>query len=205
MKTINSTSKLSKISILFLLLFLTIFQGYAQIEVNNRSKLIKPETNITEDLVWHVKAFRPDAQILKVKAIDKKGNMYDVKAIQPSESSSAVLSIKAFVNDKKLPIKIILPNANGKYFPMVAIDENGKTLKIIAVNEEGKYLEVKGHTKSGNIIYISAITADNMGYNIIAISPFGEVNTVNGIKMLDATEEAIINGVSVYAHVKAIK
>ncbi len=205
MKTKISTSTLSKITILFFLLFFPIAMVYSQINTENRSELIKPETNITEDLVWHIKAFRPDAQILKVKAIDKKGNMYDVKAIQPSEGSSDVLSIKAFVHDKILPIKIILPNTNGKYFPLVAITEKGKTLKIIAVNEEGEYLEVKGHTKSGNIIYISAITSDNMGYNIIAISPFGEVNSVKGMKMLDATEEAIINGVSVYAHVKAIK
>ena len=205
MKTKISTSTLSKITILFFLLFFPIAMVYSQINTENRSELIKPETNITEDLVWHIKAFRPDAQILKVKAIDKKGNMYDVKAIQPSEGSSDVLSIKAFVHDKILPIKIILPNTNVKYFPLVAITEKGKTLKIIAVNEEGEYLEVKGHTKSGNIIYISAITSDNMGYNIIAISPFGEVNSVKGMKMLDATEEAIINGVSVYAHVKAIK
>lgn len=205
MKTKISTSTLSKITSLLFLFFLPMAIGYAQITTESGSKLIKPETNIGEDLVWHVKAFRPDAQILKVKAIDKKGNLYDVKAIQPSEGSSDVLSIKAFVHDKRLPIKIILPNTNGKYFPLVAITENGKTLKIIAVNEEGKYLEVKGHTKSGNIIYISAITSDNMGYNIIAISPFGEVNSVKGMKMLDATEEVNINGVSVYAHVKAIK
>ena len=205
MKTKLSTSTLLKITNLLLLLFLPIAIGYAQITTESGTKLIKPETTIGEDLFWHVKAFRPDAQILKVKAIDKKGNQYDVKAIQPSESSSDVLSIKAFVHDKQLPIKIILPLDNGEYFPLVAITDKGKKLKIIAVTEDGKYLEVKGHTKSGNVIYISAITSNNMGYNIIAISPFGEVNSVKGMKMLDATEEVKINGVSVYAHVKAIK
>jgi len=205
MKTTANTSIPSRISTIFLLLFLTISQGYAQIDANNRSKLIKPETNISGDLLWHVKAFRPDAQILQVKAIDKKGYIYDVKAIQSPESSSSVLNIRAIINDENIPIKMILPTAKGDYFPIVAIDNNGKLLKIVAVNEEGKYLEVKGHSKSGNIINISAITKDNMGYNIISISPFGEVNSVVGMKMLDTTEEAVIHGISVYAHVKAIK
>ena len=193
-----------KINTFFMILILFISNAYAQIDLENRSKLIKPETNITDDLLWHVKAFRPDAQILMVKAIDKKGKIYDVKAIQSSESSSSVLSIKAIVLDKYLPIKIILPKDNNKYFPLVAINENGTLLKIVAINDKGKYLEVRGHSKSGNIINISAITEDNMGYNIIAISPFGEVNTVVGMKMLENAEEAVINGVSVYAHVKAI-
>ena len=205
MKTIKRISSPSKLSTLFILLFLIVSNGFAQIEVNNRSKLIKPETNVSGDLLWHVKAFRPDAQILKVKAIDTDGNIYDVKAVQPSEGSTSVLSVKAIVNEKRLPIKIVFPKGNDKYFPLVAIDKDGKKLKIVAINDAGEYLEVKGHSKSGNIIHISAITKDNMGYNIIAISPFGEVNAVMGMKMLDTREEAVINGVSIFAHVKAIK
>ena len=205
MKVTVRISNPLKISVLFTLFFLMISNGFAQIDADKRSKLIKPETSISEDLIWHIKAFRPDAQILKVKAIDKDGNIYDVKAIQPFETSSSVLNVKALVNDKRLPIKIILPKGDEKYFPLVAITDDGGMLKIIAINDEGEYLEVKGHSKSGNIIHISAITEDEMGYNIIAISPFGEVNAVMGIKMLDSTEEAVINGVTIFAHVKAIK
>lgn len=205
MMTIKLISSPSKFTTLFVLLFLIVSNGFAQIEENNLHKLIKPETNISDDLLWHVKAFRPDAQILKVKAIDNDGNIYDVKVVQPSKRSSSVLSVKAIVNDKRLPIKIVLPKGNDKYFPLVAINEDGKKLKIVAINDAGNYLEVRGHSKSGNIIHISAITEDEIGYNIIAISPFGEVNAVMGIKMLDEREEAVINGVSVYAHVKAIK
>jgi len=95
-----------KNSALFMILFLIFSNAYSQIELENRSKLIKPETTINDDLLWHVKAFRPDAQILKVKAIDKKGEIYDVKAIQSSESTSSILSIKALVNNSHLPIKI---------------------------------------------------------------------------------------------------
>ncbi len=205
MKTIICTSIPSKLISLLVLFILTFSNVYAQIEVENRSELIKPETNITDNLIWHIKAFRPDAQILKVKAIDKDDNIYDVKAIQSPESSTSVLNVKAIDGDKYLPIKIILPNENEKYFPLVAIKDDGSLLRIIAINDNGHYLEVKGHSKSGNIIHISAITENAMGYNIIAISPFGEVNSVMGMKMLDITEEAVINGVSIYAHVKAIK
>ena len=203
MKTNKITSAPTKTIILFSLLLLMLTNGYAQID--NDSKLIKPETNITDDLLWHVKAFRPDAQILQVKAIDENGKIHDVKAFQPYEASSSVLNVKALVDEKRLPIKIILPNNKGEYFPLVAIRDDGSKLKIVAINDKGEYLEVKGHSKSGNVINISAITTDGFGYNIIAISPFGEVNSVMGIKMLDATEEAVINGVSIFAHVKAIK
>lgn len=205
MKTIKITSVISKISATLLLLVLTTNYGYAQIEIENRSDLIKPETAITNDVIWQVKAFRPEAQFLKVKAIDKKGNVYDVKAIQSPDSPSNVLNIKALVGDKRLPIKIVVPNNSDKYFPLVAINEKGKLLKIIAINDEDKYLEVKAISKSGNIIHISALNKKGDAFNIVAISPFGEVNSVMGIKMSDSVEETVINGVSVFAHVKAIK
>lgn len=205
MKAKTITSVISKISSLTLVLILAINYGYAQIELENRSDLIKPETTISEDVIWHVKAFRPEAQFFNVKAVDKKGNIYDVKAFQSPDSPSNVLNIKAIVNDERLPIKIVVPKNDDKYFPLVAITEKGKLLTIIAVNEGGKFLEVKAVSKSGNVIHISAITKEGNGFNIIAISPFGEVNSVVGIKMLDTVEEAVINGVPVFAHVKAIK
>lgn len=205
MKTVNKFFRPSKILTLSVLLLLTISNGFSQIEDENSMNVNKPETNTSEDLLWHVKAFRPDAQILKVKAIDKDGNIFDVKGIQTPNSSSSVLNIKALVNGKRLPIKIIVPKKKTKYFPLAAITEDGKLLKLIAINDEGNYLDVKGHSKSGNIIHISAITVNDKGYNIIAISPYGEVNTVVGMKMVDTAKEAMINGVYVYAHVKAIK
>ncbi|MBV1923286.1 MAG: hypothetical protein KUG68_04570 [Flavobacteriaceae bacterium] len=204
MKTIDRIPNFSKISGLFILLILVSTSGFAQIKNENRSELIKPETEITNDLFWHVKAFRPEAQLLKVKAVDKKGNIYDVKAIQSSESTS-VLNVKAIVNDKQFPIKVILPTGNDKYYPVMAITEKGKLLTIKAFTSDNRYLDIKGVSKTGNIIHLSAITDDNKAFTIISISPFGEVNSVVGVKMTDSVEEAVINGVSVFAHVKAIK
>jgi hypothetical protein len=205
MKTKTFTSIISKISSFVLVLMLAINYGYAQIELEKRSDLIKPETNISDDIIWHVKAFRPEAQLFNVKAVDKKGKLYDVKAFQSSDSPSNVLNIKAIVNDNRIPIKIVVPKNSDKYFPLVAITEKGKLLTIIAVNDEGKYLEVKAVSKSGNVLHISALTKEGNGFNVVAISPFGEVNSVVGIKMLDTVEETVINGVSIFAHVKAIK
>ena len=204
MKTIVRTPNLSKfIGLCFLLIFMTT-SGIAQIENESRSKLIKPETEMTGDLYWHVKAFRPEAQLLKVKAVDKRGNIYDVKAIQSSESTS-VLNIKALVDGKQLPIKVVLPKGKDKYYPVVAITEKGILMDIKAFTEDGRYLDVKGISKTGNIIHLSAINDDNIAFTIISISPFGEVNSVVGVKMLDTVEEAVINEVSIFAHVKAIK
>jgi hypothetical protein len=176
--------------------------GNAQIDIEKRSKLIKPEVEITNDIYWYVKAYRPDAKLLDVKAIDVEGNLYDVRAIQSSDDTS-ILNVKALVDGKHLPIKLILKN-NERYFPVKAIDDKGALVNIKVVGDNREILDIKGVSKSGNIIHLRAITRDSVFYNIIAISPEGKVNAVKGIKMLDTPVEAVINGVSIFAHVKAI-
>ena len=203
MKTNDRISIPSKILSLVILFILTCTSGYTQIDLEKRSKLIKPEVEITGEIFWHVKAFRPEAQLLNVKAIDNDGTFYDVKAIQTSESTS-ILNIKALVNGKQLPIKILLKE-NAEFYPVKAIREDGSLIDIKALNDDGAILDVKGVSQSGNVIDLMAITADSKTYNIISISPFGEVNAVKGIKMTDSPVEAVINGVSIFAHVKAIK
>ena len=47
-----------------------------------------------KEIIWHIKAFKPQVKLLDIKAIDKEGNRYDVKAIQDSEQTN-LLSIKA--------------------------------------------------------------------------------------------------------------
>ena len=203
MKTIDRFYKPSKILSLVILFVLASTNGYAQIDLEKRSKLIKPEVEITGEIFWHVKAFRPVAQLLNVKAIDDDGTLYDVKAIQTSESTS-ILNIKALVNGQQLPIKI-LRKENAEFYPVKAIRKDGSLLNIKAINEDGSILDVKGVSQSGNVIDLMAITADSKTYNLISISPFSEVNAVKGVKMTDSPVEAVVNGVSIFAHVKAIK
>ncbi|WP_298497654.1 hypothetical protein [uncultured Algibacter sp.] len=154
-----------------------------------------------EDVIWHVKAFRPDLKFLKIKAIDKKGNIYDVKAIQNSKQTS-LLDVKAFVRGKKLPIKMLVDKR--KYYPVKAIDELGNLLDIKAITEDGKHLPVKGVSQSGNIVHIRAIYENKIFYDVIAISPDGKTNAVKGIKMNSAIAETTISGIEVYAHIKSI-
>ena len=194
--------KFSKnIRVLFIAI-LAFSYGNAQIDLEERSKLIKPEVEITSDIYWYVKAYRPDAKLLDVKAIDADGNLYDVRAIQTSDDTS-ILNVKALVDGKQLPIKLI-NNNDDQYFPVKAINEKGALINIKVITGNGDILDIKGVSKSGNIIHIRAITKDSIFYNIIAISPEGRVNAVKGIKMLDTPVEAVINGVSIFAHVKAI-
>jgi hypothetical protein len=86
-----------------------------------------------------------------------------------------------------------------------AIRKDGSLLNIKAINEDGSIIDVKGVSQSGNVIDLMAITADSKTYNLISISPFSEVNAVKGVKMTDSPVEAVVNGVSIFAHVKAIK
>ena len=63
-----------------------------------------------EEVIWHVKAFHPDGKLLDVKAIDADGHTYDVKSIQNSDQTS-ILDVKAFVNGRVLPIKMLVSDA----------------------------------------------------------------------------------------------
>lgn len=155
-----------------------------------------------KDVIWHVKAFKPNAKILKIKAFDAKGNTYNVKAIQNSDQTS-LLDVKAFVKGKKLPIKMLVMK-DEKYYPVKAIGTDGTIYGIKAITEEGLILPVKGVSKSGNIVHIRAIYNDSIFYNVLAISPKGNANVVKGIKMSTEEIETTINGIEVFAHIKAI-
>ncbi|MBV1923285.1 MAG: hypothetical protein KUG68_04565 [Flavobacteriaceae bacterium] len=201
MKTIKKAKLASKFIGLIFFLFAFSYAN-AQVLTNKKTDLNKPEAQIQEDVLWSVKAYRPDDNLLKIKAIDKAGNVYDVKAIQDSPDTK-ILNVKVLFKNKVLPIKLIAKD-NEMYYPAKAIDENGNLLEIKAITEDGTYLDVKGIRKTGNIIHMRAITSDSDFYNIVAVSPKGKVNTVKGVKMIDADEESVINGVSIFAHLKAI-
>jgi hypothetical protein len=134
-------------------------------------------------------------------AIDKKGNTYDVKAIRESNQRS-LMDIKAFVGESQLPVKLLV--SNDKYTPVKAIGEDGTIYDIKAISLEGDKLDVKGVSRSGNIINIKAINKKGEFYGVKAISPEGQLNDVKGIKLFKEKLELKVNGVGVYAHVKAI-
>ena len=153
-------------------------------------------------IIWNVKVLLPSGKLFPVKAIDKNGHMHPVKAFQDFEQTH-ILDFKAFVNDKRLPIKLLLKET--AYYPLKAIDTDGTIYAIKAIADKGKQLDIKGVSQSGNIIHIEAILNDIDSYNIIAISPKGEINIVKGIKMLKDSVETTVYGVKIFAHVKAIK
>lgn len=159
------------------------------------------QIDYSKDIIWHIKAFHPNAKLLDVKAIID-GHTFDVKAIQNSDQTS-VMDVKAFVNDKILPIKIIV--SEDKYMPVKAIADDGTLIDIKAITEDGQILDVKGVSQSGNIIHIKAIAKDGEFYSIEAISPKGWINDVKGIKMSQRPIEETINGVAVFAHIKSIQ
>ncbi|WP_299554575.1 hypothetical protein [Seonamhaeicola sp.] len=157
----------------------------------------------TKDIIWHVKAFKPDAKFLRIKAFDARGRKYDVKAIQNSDQTS-LLDVKAIVKGKTLPVKMLVIKGD-KYYPVKAIAEDGTILNIKAITEDGKILPVKGVSKSGNIVHIRAIYNDTVFYNVLAISPKGKANVVKGLKMSTEEVETTIHGIEVFAHIKAIQ
>lgn len=171
-------------------------------QVLDQSNPHKPETATPHEIYWDVKAYSPTWGLLDVKAIDKDGQIYDIKAIQDSDDTS-ILNVKALVNGERLPVKLIVKKSDALY-PLKAIDLDGNILDVKALDPDGEIISVKGISKSGNIVHIRAIRPQNIMYNIIAVSPEGKVNAVKGIKMMDEEVETVINGIKVFAHVKAL-
>lgn len=164
------------------------------VQINNSSE-------VSGDIIWHVKAIHPEGFFLDVKAFDQDGNVYDVKAIQDA-SQTKLMEVKVLISGKHIPIKIL--QSDGRFMPVKGITEDGEILDIKALNQKGEKLDVKGIGHSGNIIHIKAITKNKEFYGVKAISPTGELNDVKGIKVQKDPIEGSINGVLIHAHVKAI-
>ena len=191
MKTLEYTTVALKYIGFTLLLFFSL----TNIQSQDREK-----ENV---ILWHIKAVLPNAKLLDVKAIDKEGIYYDVKAIQDSHDIS-LLSVKALVNEQTIPIKMIVKE-NDQYYPVKAIANDGTILDVKAIGEEGEILDVKGVSRMGSIIEVRAIDKDQNQYNVISISPVEGVNHVKGLKMFNEEVEAVIHGIKIFAHVKSLR
>jgi hypothetical protein len=154
------------------------------------------------EFIWHVKAIHSDGQLLPIKAVDKEGNKYDVKALEQS-GNLQLLDIKAFIGDKKVPVKVMF-TTSPEYAPVKAIDEKGTKYDLKSFGDDGKEYLIIGTKTSGNITHIKASIPSGGYYGVKAISPEGHLMDIKGIKMTDQDIEAWINGVPVYAHVKAL-
>lgn len=197
-----STQHLRLLLSLFIISLFTT-NTFSQILDQDREKLNKPETEVPAEIYWNVKAYNPTWGLLKVKAIDSNGEIYDIKAIQDSEDSS-ILNVKALMNGQRVSIKLIKVKGD-RFYPVKAITENGTIMDVKAIDTDGELIDVKGISKTGNIVNIRAIRPQVLMYNIIAVSPDGKVNGVKGIKMMDQEVETVIHGVKIFAHVKALK
>ena len=163
----------------------------------------KPEKQVDPVIYWNVKAYRGESELLDIKAIDKYGKRYDVKAIQDSDDIS-ILNVKALVDGERLAVKVLVRGEEDKFYPVKAIDGDGNILNIKAIAKDGEIFDVKGFSRSGNLMHLRAISKDYKYYNIIALSPQGQVNAVKGVKMMEEEVETVYKGIEIYAHIKAL-
>ena len=125
----------------------------------------------------------------------------NVKAIAKGQDMH-MMDIKAFIGGKILPVKMLV--SDDEHIPVKAIGEDGTIYDIKAITPEGDRLDVKGIRNPGNILQLKAISKEGDLYGVKAISPSGNLMDVKGIKMVDDKVEMKVNGVDVYAHIKAI-
>lgn len=185
----------------FLLGFLILLSACNNSTSEVKKDTVKEDVTKVEDVIWNIKAINPEGKYLDIKVIDQEGNLFEISAIQNSDQDS-FLDVKAFVNKKKLPVKILV--SKDKYAPVKAIDRGGFSYDIKAITPEGEKLDVKGIERSGNVVSIRAIDKEGEFYNVKAISPKGMMNDIKGIKINTKEKEMTLNGFNVYAHVKAM-
>ena len=165
--------------------------------------IARSQDRSSENMIfWHIKAVRPESQLLDVKAIDNDGTQYDVKAIQDSHDVS-LLNVKALVKGQTIPIKMIMKNGE-EFYPIKAIDYEGKILDVKAIDDDGSILDVKGVSRMGNTIEVRAIDKDGAQLDVISISPIKGINHIKGLKMFSDDVEAVIQGHKIFAHVKSL-
>jgi len=107
------------------------------------------------------------------------------------------------IDGQRVSVKLIKTKGDLLY-PVKAITQDGTVLDVKAIDTDGEIIDVKGVSKTGNIVHLRAIRPQVIMYNIIAVSPDGKVNDVKGIKMMNQEVEAVIHGVNIFAHVKAL-
>lgn len=171
------------------------------VEVHAHIKALPQAVRVGGTGIWHIKAIHPEGRTLDVKALDADGNIYDIKAIQDS-GQRQLMDVKALMEGKKAPVKILV--SDDAFAPVKALGEDGTIYDIKALTPDGERLDVKGVKRSGNITHIKAISKAGDFYGIKALSPDGMLNDVKGVKMSEEDQEAVINGVKVHAHIKAL-
>ena len=153
-----------------------------------------------EPRIWNIKAVLPTGVTLDVKAFDKSGKQYDVKALENGDTH--IIDVKAIDGGVQLPIKVIA--SDDAMMPVKAIAPDGTLLDIKALHTDGSKLDVKGVAESGHLVHIKAIGPDRAMYGVKAISSSGQMRDIKGVRIGMNGKDADVNGVSVYAHVKAV-
>lgn len=200
----NSNLYFSKMAYhyLFYLGFIFLFTACNNSASEKKSEKAETEKIVKKpSIIWNVKAIQPDGTSLDIKARDKEGKLFDIKAIQDSDQDS-FMNVKAFVGDKELPVKVLV--SDDQFSPVKAIDRGGISYDIKAITADGEVLDVKGTVRAGNIIVLKAINKEGEFYAVKAISPEGKQNDVKGIKINIKDKEMSLNGFSIHAHVKAM-
>ncbi|MEE4248284.1 MAG: hypothetical protein V2I33_23080, partial [Kangiellaceae bacterium] len=185
------TLKATPIIAFALILIFAKAQIHAQELDLNKKENQKPETEIPPDVLWDVKAYMPEAVLLKVKAVDATGNLYAIKGLQTYDDTS-LLDIKCLYNEVVLPVKLVM---TGNTYALKAIKNDGSVLDIKAITEDGEQFAIKGLKRTGNTVSIRVMGKGNNIFKVFAISPEGLVNDVKGIKMLKDNIETVVNGV----------
>ncbi|MGC6430834.1 MAG: DUF7486 family protein [Jejuia sp.] len=200
MKTLNQLLHHTTLYKLCMLLVLVAAIGCND-AAKDKNKAVTEDVDAFEDIFWNVKAIHPNGKSLDIKIFDNAGKGYPVKAIQNSNQDQ-LLDIKAFMNDERLPVKILVSKT--QFSPVVAITNTGDVYKVMAVAAGGEQHQIIGVIRFGNIVMMKAITDKGKFYAVKAMSPIGELNDVKGIKINPQDKEMTSRGHEIYAHVKAM-
>lgn len=164
-------------------------------------KALPQAVHTDEEPIWNVEALAEDGTFLPVKAVGAKGELYDVRAFLEN-GDRWVLDVKALVGGRKVAVKV-LPAGEGAGV-LKAILPDGASLPLKAIANDGRRWDVVGTLDTGTIIHVKAVGPDGARLGVKAISPRGAQYDVKGLRFGNTATEAVVGGVEVKAHVKAL-
>lgn len=177
---------------------------FGDIQVNGHVKAL-PTIEVGDiDSKWKITSMTENGVNLNIFAINKKGKAFPIKA-EMAGKHPYLMNVRAEASFD-IYIKLI---KNEDDVVLSGIDEYGRLYEVKAKTENGESFIVIGGQKTGNVIPILVLGADDKKLPVKAISSMGHEFDVKGIKVKKDEVEGVISGInnvsiSFYAHVKAL-
>ncbi len=159
-----------------------------------------------ENGLWNVVAVDINGNTIPAMIIDLKGIEHPIKA-HVTKGNIQVLDVKANYKNYTLPLYLVSQPVEADP-ALVMVDDNGRVFNVKAKTTDGELLDVFVDVRNNHVMTLKATSKNGTEYWIKALSPFGTMYDIMGIKMLNNAREGMLScpykNVIYFANVKAL-